>query len=279
MLRKPLASIVVLVLLMPQAAFGADLSPERWTPAEKALAEQRELKPWPPEAKTIEGKSGLVAGTMSPIAVLAGMEALRQGGTAADAAATVALTQITTALGSYVSYAGILELVYYDAKSGKVSSLNAGWNSYLGETDPKSIPVDDLGALAFGLKPTEGAEGRKTLVPGFMAGIEAMHKRFGKLPFPELFTPAIWYAEHGVAISPTTATFFKSREKYLSRTAEGRAFMNQAGDGLPKAGNPTSPKHSAPWPTTAPGTCTPDHGANTMLKPFSAKAAKPPWKT
>ena len=237
MLRKPLASIVVLVLLMPQAAFGADLSPERWTPAEKALAEQRELKPWPPEAKTIEGKSGLVAGTMSPIAVLAGMEALRQGGTAADAAATVALTQITAALGSYVSYAGILELVYYDAKSGKVSSLNAGWNSYLGETDPKSIPVDDLGALAFGLEPTEGAEGRKTLVPGFMAGIEAMHKRFGKLPFPELFTPAIWYAEHGVAISPTTATFFKSREKYLSRTAEGRAFMNQAGDGLPKAGD------------------------------------------
>ena len=40
--------------------------------------------------------------------------------------------------------------------------------------------------------------GRKTLVPGFMAGIEAMHKRFGSLPFGKLFEPAIWYAEHGV---------------------------------------------------------------------------------
>ena len=236
-LQKQIGSIAMCMLLIPQPGFGADLSPSRWRPTEKTQAEQSEMTPWPPKAQVISGQSGLVAGTMSPIAVRAGLEALRQGGTAADAAATVALTQITTALGSYVSYAGIMELVYYDAKSGKVSSLNAGWNSYLGETDPKSIPVDDMGPLAFGTKPTEGAEGRKTLVPGFMAGIEAMHKRFGRLPFPELFQPAIWYAEKGVTISPTLGKFFSSREKYLSRTAEGRAFLNQAGDGLPKPGD------------------------------------------
>ena len=235
--QKQIATIVVYGLLVPQLCLGQDLSPSKWKPNEKAQAEQSEMMPWPPQAKIVEGNSGLVAATMSPIAVRAGVEALRQGGTAADAAATVALTQIATALGSYVSYAGVLELVYYDAKSGKVSSLNAGWNSYLGETDPKSIPVDDLGPLAFGIKPTQGAEGRKTLVPGFMAGIEAMHKRFGKLPFKELFAPAIWYAENGVTISPTTATFFKTREQFLARTAEGRAFMNQAGDGLPKSGD------------------------------------------
>jgi len=33
-------------------------------------------------------------------------------------------------------------------------------------------------------------------------GIEAMHKRFGRLPFRELFRPAISYAENGVTISP-----------------------------------------------------------------------------
>jgi len=64
-----------------------------------------------------------------------------------------------------------------------------------------------------------------------------MHKRFGKLAFQNLFAPAIWYAENGVTISPTTATFFKTREQFLARTAEGRAFMNQAGDGLPKSGD------------------------------------------
>ncbi len=237
-LQELIAAILVCMLMGPQPGFGADLSPNKWKPEEKARAEQAEdYAPGRPGDESFEGKSGLVAATMSPIAVYAGVETLKQGGTAADAAATVALTQITMALGSYVSYAGILQLVYYDAKSGKVSTLNAGWNSYLGETDPKSIPVDDLGPLAFGMKPTEGAEGRKTLVPGFMAGIEQIHKRFGRLPFRELFQPAIWYAENGVIISPALEKFFNMREKYLSRTAEGRAFMNQAGDSLPTSGD------------------------------------------
>ena len=178
-----------------------------------------------------------MSATMSPIAVHAGMEALRQGGTAADAAATVALTQITTALGSYVSYAGILQLVYYDAKSGRVYSLNAGWGSYLGETDPMTIPVSDLGSLPFARQPTEGAQGRKTLVPGFMAGIEQMHKRFGQLPFATLFQPAIAYAEDGLAVSPLLANYFSAYGKFLARTPEGKAFVQQGGSASPKMGD------------------------------------------
>jgi gamma-glutamyltranspeptidase/glutathione hydrolase len=235
--RRQIAAAVLVALSYCQPGFAADLSPRKWKPEEKARAEQLENSPFPLQARVIEGQSALVAATLSPIAIHAGLEALKQGGTAADAAATVALTQVTTALGSYVSYAGVLQLLYYDAQSGKVYSLNAGWNSYLRETDPKNIPVDDMGRLAFGRKPTEGAEGRKTLVPGFMAGIEAMHKRFGRLPFRELFQPAISYAENGVTISPSLAGYFKAQEKFLSRTANGRAFMNQVGDGLPKVGD------------------------------------------
>ena len=168
------------------------------------------------QARTVEGGSGLVAATMSPIAVRAGIEALRQGGTAADAAATVALTQVVTALGSYVSAAGVLQLVYYDAESGQVSSLNAGWDSWLGETEPATIPTS-----------VPGQEGRKTLVPGFMAGIEAMQKRFGRLAFADVFQPAIWYAENGVAITPLLDSFFNTRGQVFSRTAEGRQFLQQ----------------------------------------------------
>lgn len=235
-LQKQVAFVVMCMVLIPGSGSGADLSPAKWKADEKSRAEQAEQMPWPLQARVIEGQQGLVAGTMSPVAVHAGVEALRQGGTAADAAATVALTQVATALGSYVSYAGIMELVYYDAKSGKVTTLDAGWNSYAGETDPKSIPVTDLGALNFGRTPTEGAEGRKTLVPGFMAGIEQMHKRYGRLKFRELFEPAIWYAENGVTISPTLAAFFTMQQKYLSRTEEGKAFLHQAGSDLPKTG-------------------------------------------
>ncbi|HYL97713.1 MAG TPA: gamma-glutamyltransferase, partial [Blastocatellia bacterium] len=130
----------------------------------------------------------------------------------------------------------ILRLVYYDAKTKRVYSLNAPWKSYADETDPKTIPVDDMGPLPNAPKPTEGAEGRKTLVPGFMAGIEAMHTRLGRLPFSDLFQPAIWYAEHGVHLTPGLVGPFVMRRKYLSRTSAGMRFMAQAGGEFPTAG-------------------------------------------
>jgi gamma-glutamyltranspeptidase/glutathione hydrolase len=225
-MKSPLP-VGIIALACTSLSNGADLSPAHWPPGERARVEALEQQPWPPATRLVEGKSGLVTGTMSPIAVRAGMEALNQGGTAADAAAVVALTQVTTALGSYVSYAGAAQLVYYDSKTDKVYSMNAGWGSYLGESDPKTIPAAanlDVG------------QGRKTLVPGFMAGIEAMQKRFGTFAFADLFEPAIWYSEKGITVSPVLASFFASRQTYLSRTPEGRAFMHQAGDHLPVAG-------------------------------------------
>ncbi len=220
-----------------QAAPAPDLSPQTWSAADRTRVENLQMSPFAPRARAIEGSSAIICNTGSPIAVYAGMEALKRGGTAADAAATVALTQIATELGSYVSYAGVLELVYFDAKSNKVYSLGAGWNSYRAENDPRSIPVTSLGLPGLTAKNDTNAAGRKTLVPGFMAGIEAMHHRFGKLPFPDLFQPAIWYAENGVTVTPLLASYFSSQGKFLSRTPEGRRFMNQAGNEMPKAGD------------------------------------------
>src|SRR5579872_5208484 len=134
-MRKPVAVIVTYIIVFAQMTIASDLSPEKWNPAVKKRAEGLEMSPFAPQARAVEGSSSIVSDTGSPIAVHAGIEALEQGGTAADAAATVALTEIATALGSYVSYAGVLQLVYFDAKSGKVYSLGAGWNSYRGEVD------------------------------------------------------------------------------------------------------------------------------------------------
>jgi gamma-glutamyltranspeptidase/glutathione hydrolase len=205
---------------------AADLSPANWPPADKARAESLEQTAFPAKARLVEGRSALIAATLSPIAIRAGIESLKQGGTAADAASTIALTQVTTALGSYVSYAGILQLVYYDSHTRKLYSLDASWNSYLSETGPKTIPAGDT-----------GAQGRKTLVPGFMAGVEAMHKRLGRLPYASLFQPAIWYAANGVTISPLLGNYFASREKNLARTPEGLTFLHQAGGHVPKTGD------------------------------------------
>ncbi len=136
-----------------------------------------------------------------------------------------------------VSYAGVFTMVYFDAKTHKVYSLDAGFNSYLRETDPSSIPVADFGIVLPGLTPTVGgAKGRETLVPGFLAGVEAMHHRFGRLPFKALFAPALWYDMHGVKVSPHLQQFFTMRQKHLSRTVEGQQFLTQAGGSFPQQG-------------------------------------------
>ena len=225
-LKSFLAAGIVALATVPMSG-AADLSPVGWPSDERAHIEALEQSPTPPRSRYVEGKFGLVSATISPIAVHAGIEALKQGGTAADAAATIALTQVTTALGSYVSYAGVMQLTYYDSKTEKVYSMNGGWGTYRGETDPATIPTaENSGA----------GQGRKTLVPGFMAGIESMHHRFGILPFASLFEPAIWYSENGIKVSPVLAGFFSLRQAYLSRTPEGKAFMAQAGGTLPTVG-------------------------------------------
>src|SRR5262245_6861708 len=68
---------------------------------------------------------GAVAATSSREAVDAGVGALKDGGSAVDAALATALTQVALSAGSYASYAGVLTMVYYEAKTRCVYYLNA----------------------------------------------------------------------------------------------------------------------------------------------------------
>lgn len=216
-----------LSLVLGSGTFAADLSPARWSAAERAALERLEAQTRPDATRMVEASRGFVAGTMSPIAVRVGLDVLQQGGTAADAATAVACTQITRALGSYVSYAGIAQILYFDAKTGNVSSIDGGWAGYADETNPKALAATAASAAE---------PGRKTLVPGFMAAIEAMQQRFGVLSFGELLDPAIWYAENGVPISGPLAGYFQQRAKDFSRTESGQGFLKQAGSRQPAKG-------------------------------------------
>ena len=168
-----------------------------------------------PDTKPIaEGKNGVVVGTSGPTAVRAGLDVLKKGGTAADAALATALAQVVECGGSYVSNAGILGLVYFDAATGKVHYLNAGYNTPLGETDPLTIPRG---------KPS----GRSALVPGFMAGVQAAHDRFGKLPRKDVFQPAVCMAGDGIPVSPMLARFLTSRRDVLSRLPDTKRLFTK----------------------------------------------------
>jgi gamma-glutamyltranspeptidase len=136
---------------------SADLSPAAWPEGEleKYARLNRETNvPKPP----VEADEGMVVGAFSPLAIRSGMEALKKGGSAADAALTTALAQVCLLAGSNVSYSAVMFMVYYEAKTGKTYSLHAGWNTVQEEKDPMSIPLSGT------------PSGRQVLVPGFMAG-------------------------------------------------------------------------------------------------------------
>ncbi|MEO9130755.1 MAG: gamma-glutamyltransferase [Sphingomonas sp.] len=233
-LRRAITLINIACIATP--AVAADLSPAHWPEAERLRLEQREAAIWPTEIRNASSRQGLVTGTASPIAVHAGAEALRQGGTAADAAIATALTQVTTMLGANVSYAGVAQIVYFEARTGRVYTLDAGWGTWRGERSPATIPGTDLSMITGRTTAATGAAGRKALVPGFMAGMAAIHHRFGRLPFPTLFAPSIWYAEHGVPVTPLLGAYFGVAQAGLSQTPEGRAFTLPDGVHPPKVG-------------------------------------------
>ena len=138
--NRPLVLLIAFALIAG-STFAASFSPANWPADERAALERLEERNTPDAYRVVEGDNGLVAGTMSPTSVRVGLDVLKQGGNAADAATAVAVTQVARSLGSFVSYAGIAQILYLDARSGKVYSLDAGWASYLGEADPKTIPV------------------------------------------------------------------------------------------------------------------------------------------
>lgn len=236
---KPLGTVAAAAALLVASSdvAGADLSPGHWPEAERLRLEAREAALWPAGVRTVTGDQGVVSATASPVAVHAGAEALREGGTAADAAVATALTQIVMMAGANVSFAGVAELLYFDARTGRVYVMDAGWNSWSGEHDPHSISGADISLITGQAPAGSGQAGRKTLVPGFIAGMEAMHERFGKLPWRRLFDPAIFYAERGVPVTPMLAAYFEFAQPTLQTSTEGRAFLFPDGAHVPVVGD------------------------------------------
>lgn len=218
-----------LTLLVCADSSGPDLSPRRWADDyDRFMAAQLVDRT---EAGVATGTNGAVTVAYNGLAARAGLEALKQGGNAIDAALTTALAQVTLAAGAPISYFGILSLVYYDAGTGQVHTMNAEWNTVLAEDDPVSIPGGIDMSSPDGMYGT-GVGGRTALVGGFMKGVGAAHERFGRLPWAEIFKPAIHIAEEGFPVPEKVAGYWEARAADLARLPETRATFLKA-DGSP----------------------------------------------
>lgn len=222
-----LTSVLCLVAtapVLPQSV--KDISPAMWPKGEyeRLLAAQDVDRT---EAGVASGSNGAVTVAYNGIAARAGLEALKQGGNAMDAAMTAAVTQVTATAGAPVSYFGILSLVYYDAKTGTVTTMNAEWNTLRGETSPSTIPGSINMASPEGLRGT-AISGRTALVGGFMKGVGAAQQKFGKLPLARVFDTAVYIADHGMPVTQHLADKFAFRAEDLSRLPATKAIFMKA---------------------------------------------------
>jgi len=180
-----------------------------------------------PNARSmVISKYGIVA-TSQVQASQAGAEILSRGGSAADAAiaANAALGVMEPDMNGI---GGDLFAIYWDAKTGKLYGLNAsGWA-------PSGLTIEHLKSNGISQMPTTGID--TVTVPGAVDGWNKLHERFGRLPWKDLFAPAIFYAENGFPVQELIGMDWTGAEPKLKNDPESRRVF-LARDHAPKMGD------------------------------------------
>jgi gamma-glutamyltranspeptidase/glutathione hydrolase len=155
---------------------------------------------------------GIVA-TSHVQASVAGAKILERGGSAVDAAiAANAVLGVTEPMMNGMG--GDLFAIYWEAKTGKLYGLNAsGWA-------PRGLTIEHLKSRGATAMPPAGID--SVTVPGAVAGWHALHERFGKMAWKDLFQPAIFYADEGYPVPEIIASYWKDSADTLANDAEAR---------------------------------------------------------
>ena len=162
---------------------------------------------------------GMVA-TSQPLATQAGLRVLEEGGNAIDAAiAANAVLGVVEPTGCGIG--GDLFAIVWDAKTKKLHGLNA------------SGPAGSLASIekvrAAGLSKIPAHGGMSVSVPGAVAGWEALHERFGSVPFAQLMAPAEKYASEGFPVSELIAYYLGRSARVFADYPEFKKVWMQRG--------------------------------------------------
>ncbi|MBI3951649.1 MAG: gamma-glutamyltransferase [Acidobacteria bacterium] len=155
-----------------------------------------------PSRSAVMSTQGMVV-TSQPLAALVGVDVLRQGGNAIDAAiAAAALLNVIEPMSTGVG--GDAFALIYEAKSGKVFGLNASGRS------PYAATLDEY-QRRVATRATREIPPQSLLaatVPGTVDGWATAIERFGHRSLADVLAPAIRTAEEGFAVAPQTAPFW-----------------------------------------------------------------------
>lgn len=146
--------------------------------------------PYPSQRMPVLARN--VVATSQPLAAQAGLEMLRAGGNAVDAALATAIALTVIEPTSNGIGADAFALLW---KDGSLYGLNASGRS------PRGLTAAHFRGRS--RVPLVGWD--PVTVPGAVSGWVELSRRFGALAFEDLFAPAIRYAEEGFLVAPQTA--------------------------------------------------------------------------
>ncbi len=170
-------------------------------------------------------KLGIVAASQA-LASQAGALILARGGSAADAA--IAANAVLGVVEPMMDgMGGDLFAIEWDAKTGKLAGLNSsGWA-------PEKLTPALLEQKGFKHMPGQGIF--SVTVPGCVRGWEALHRKFGKLPWADLFQPAIYYAQNGFPVTAVVETYWRTQKAAMGKDVNGKRVFLINGE-TPKVG-------------------------------------------
>ena len=147
-----------------------------------------------------------MAATSHPLATQTAIDVLKSGGNAIDAAiAANAVLGLVEPTGCGIG--GDLFAIVWIDEDKKLYGLNSSGPA------PQDMSIRKLKAMGIDKIPPYGP--LPVTVPGAVAGWTALHKRFGKTPFDELFNNAIYYADNGFPVTEVVGYYLQlSSERY-----------------------------------------------------------------
>ncbi len=150
-------------------------------------------------------KNGIVA-TSHPLAAQTGLDILKAGGNAADAAiAANAMIGLVEPMSCGIG--GDLFVIYWDQKTQKLYGLNGSGRS------PLKLTRETFKQKGLTEIPTYGP--LSWSVPGCVDGWDELRKRFGSMPLEKLLASSIHYAEEGVPVPEVIAGYWSGSESRL----------------------------------------------------------------
>ncbi|KAB2912210.1 MAG: gamma-glutamyltransferase [Hyphomicrobiaceae bacterium] len=217
---RPAFRALRVALMLALVAGSADLSR-----AQERRAAPEAATGW--TGSTLATAKSYMVAAANPYAVEAGLQMLRDGGTAADAAVAVQLV-LNLVEPQSSGIGGGAFVLHWDSATKALTTLDgretapaaATPGRFLVEGRPRRLDDAIFSGLSVG-------------VPGTLRALEGVHQRHGRLPWAQLFAPAINLAEQGFRVSPRLHLLLRwyGAESFAPRSR--RYFFDTTGNARP----------------------------------------------